>query len=105
MWHATKLKSVLPLLLSLVIRPTFASQAPAPEQGPKIELRSCTPCHSLRLIHSQRLSAAAWQKEIKKMIGWGAVVPNQQILVDYLAQEYSDAKPVPDPPLSAPAAK
>jgi hypothetical protein len=31
------------------------------------------------------------------MIGWGAVVPNRQVLVDYLSATYSDSKPVPTP--------
>jgi hypothetical protein len=70
------------------------------EAGRKAEQSACTPCHSLRLIESQRLSAAAWGKEINKMVGWGATVPDRQVLLDYLSSEYSDAKPVPTPPLS-----
>jgi len=65
------------------------------------ETRACIQCHSLRLIHSQRLSAAAWGKEIDKMAGWGAVVRNRQLLLDYLAAEYPDTKPLPDDPKSA----
>jgi len=65
------------------------------------EARDCIQCHSLRLIHSQRLSAAAWGKEIDKMIGWGTAVKNRQLLLDYLAAEYPDTKPVPEDPKSA----
>jgi hypothetical protein len=68
--------------------------------GRKAEERSCLPCHSLRLIDSQRLSAAAWQKEVDKMIGWGAVVPDRQLLIDYLSQHYSNTMPPPTPVLS-----
>jgi mono/diheme cytochrome c family protein len=68
--------------------------------GKKIEATACVACHSVRLIHSQRLSAAAWTKEVDKMIGWGAVVPNKQSLIDYLATEYSNSKPVPTPDTS-----
>ena len=39
--------------------------------GRRAEERSCTPCHSLRLVDSQRLSRTAWSKELDKMIGWG----------------------------------
>ena len=35
-------------------------------RGQKEEARSCIPCHSLRLIHSQRLSRTAWNKELDK---------------------------------------
>jgi hypothetical protein len=69
-------------------------------EGRKAETRSCIACHSTRLIDSQRLSAAAWAKEVDKMIGWGAIVTNRQLLVDYLASEYSDSKPVPTPDTS-----
>ena len=71
------------------------------EAGRKIEQSACTPCHSLRLIDSQRLSIAAWEKEVNKMVGWGAAVSDRQTLIDYLSSQYSDAKPVPNPPLSA----
>jgi hypothetical protein len=70
------------------------------EAGRKVEQSACTPCHSLRLIDSQRLSAAAWGKEINKMVGWGAIVPDRQVLLDYLASQYSDTKPIPTPALS-----
>jgi quinoprotein glucose dehydrogenase len=69
--------------------------------GRKAEEQSCLPCHSLRLIDSQRLPAAAWQKEVDKMIGWGAVVPDRQLLIDYLSQHYSNTMPPPAPVLSA----
>lgn len=78
----------------------FAADDQNADTGKKLEQRSCTPCHSLRLIDSQRLSAGAWAKEMDKMIGWGAVVPEKQALIDYLAAQYSDAKPVPAPALS-----
>jgi hypothetical protein len=64
------------------------------------EKRACTPCHSLRLVHSQRLKPAAWGKEIDKMAGWGAVVPDRQLLLTYLSEEYSDTKTGPDVNLS-----
>ena len=70
------------------------------ERGRHAEQRECVPCHSLHLVESQRLSPAAWGKEIDKMAGWGAVVSDRQLLLDYLSQQYSDAKPVPRPDLS-----
>ncbi len=69
------------------------------------EARSCIQCHSLRLIHSQRLSKAAWTKEVDKMIGWGAPVRDRQALIDYLSDEYSDSKPIPQPERSADGTK
>ena len=66
----------------------------------KAEQRECTACHSMRLTHSQRLSSTAWGKELDKMTGWGAQIKDRQLLLDYLSAEYSDAKPVPQDPLS-----
>ncbi len=79
---------------------TLAADSQSADRGRQEEQRACTPCHSLRLVDSQRLSRAAWEKEIKKMIGWGAVVSDKQLLLDYLSREYSDSKPVPKPELS-----
>ena len=73
--------------------------------GRKAEEQSCTRCHSLRLIDSQRLSRTAWTKELDKMIGWGAVVPDRQLLLDYLSSEYSEAKPIPPAALSGDGSK
>lgn len=70
------------------------------EAGKKTEKTACVACHSVRIIESQRLSAAAWTKEMDKMIGWGAVVPDRQMLIDYLAAEFSNAKPLPTPETS-----
>lgn len=67
----------------------------------KEEQRECIACHGLRFIHTQRLSRAAWQKELDKMEAWGAVMKDKQLLLNYLASEYSDAKPIPQPALSA----
>ncbi len=67
-------------------------------RGQKEEARSCTPCHSLRLIHSQRLSRATWNKEVDKMVGWGTAVNDREALLEYLVANYGDDKP-PAPPV------
>ena len=57
--------------------------------------------YTVRLVDSQRLSPGAWQKEVDKMIGWGAAVSDRQALIDYLAQEYGVNKPAPAQQLAA----
>src|SRR5579885_1179044 len=49
-------------------------------------IAACQECHEARIILQQRLSKAAWTKEVDKMIKWGAVVdPNDHdALIDYL---------------------
>jgi mono/diheme cytochrome c family protein len=83
----------------------LAQDAQVAERGKQEEQRSCIECHSLRLVESQRLSRAAWEKEVNKMIGWGAPVSDRQVLVDYLSQQYSAEKPQPPREFTAPQTK
>ena len=69
------------------------------ERGRREE-RSCIPCHSLRLVHSQRLSRAAWSRELDKMAGWGSKVQDREALLEYLVANYGDDKPIPAPAVS-----
>lgn len=78
----------------------LAADTDLQERGRHEEQRACVQCHSLRLIESQRLSAATWGKEIDKMTGWGAVVSDRQLLLDYLSQQYGDSSPIPHPEIS-----
>jgi mono/diheme cytochrome c family protein len=70
-------------------------------QGQKEEQRICLPCHSLRIVHSNRLSRAAWGRELDKMAGWGARYTNRDAILEYLASAYGDDKPVTPPEMSA----
>jgi mono/diheme cytochrome c family protein len=62
-------------------------------RGEKEEARSCIACHSLRIVHSQRLSKAAWGRELDKMAGWGTKVEHRDALVEYLTANFGDDKP------------
>ena len=61
---------------------------------------SCLECHEARIILQQRLSKAAWSKEVDKMIKWGAVVDanDHDVLIDYLSANFSPDQPPYDPP-------
>ncbi len=56
---------------------------------------ACLECHEARIILQQRLSKAAWTKEVDKMVKWGAVVdPNDRdALIDYLSTNFSPEQP------------
>jgi len=76
-----------------------AQSAPAPEL-PAGSMRApattaCTECHDTRIIVQQRLSNAAWTKEVDKMTKWGAVVDPQDrdALIHYLSANFSVDKP------------
>jgi len=68
--------------------------------GKKEEQQSCVACHSLRLIHSQRLSRATWSRELDKMAGWGTTIKDRDALLEYLVANYGDDKPIPAPAVS-----
>ena len=83
----------------------FALDPQLIERAKQEEQRSCTQCHGLRLVHSQRLAVAAWEKELNKMVGWGAEISEPQLLLEYLSQEYSAAKPMPPAEFTGDGAK
>ncbi len=61
---------------------------------------ACLECHEARIILQQRLSKAAWTKEVDKMIKWGAVVDptDRDGLIDYLSGTFSPDQPPYVPP-------
>jgi hypothetical protein len=71
---------------------------PGPMQGKATT--ACLECHEARIILQQRLSKAAWTKEVDKMIKWGAVVDPADVdaLIDYLSTNMGVDKPQYEPP-------
>jgi len=61
---------------------------------------ACTECHEGRIILQQRLSKAAWTKEVDKMVKWGAVVDpsDRDALIDYFSSNFSPDRPPYEPP-------
>jgi hypothetical protein len=60
---------------------------------------ACLECHEARIILQQRLSKAAWAKEVDKMTKWGAVVDpgDRDALIDYLSANFNPDKPAYEP--------
>ena len=81
------------LLLGFAMAACAADQAVI-ERGQKEEQRTCLPCHSLRIIHTNRLSRAGWNKELDKMAGWGTKYTDRDAILEYLVATYGDDKPV-----------
>src|SRR5215469_14857160 len=85
--------------LALTVPCIVFAQSPAPAlpEGP-MQARvttACTGCHESRIILQQRLSKAAWTKEVDKMIKWGALVApeDHDAFVDYLSTNFGTDKP------------
>jgi mono/diheme cytochrome c family protein len=89
------------LLLFCTSVATFAADQATLDKGRQEEQRSCLPCHSLRLVHSNRLSRAAWTRELDKMTGWGTKIGDREALLQYLVANYGDDRPSVAPEMSS----
>jgi hypothetical protein len=83
-------------LLALGSLPLLRAQSPELPAGPvqaKVTT-ACTECHESRIISQQRLSKAAWTKEVDKMIKWGAVVDpaDRDSFIEYLSVNFFPEK-------------
>jgi cytochrome c5 len=79
----------------------FQQQATLPEgAGAEVVRARCLSCHEADLIVPQRLSRVGWEREIDKMVRWGAVVPaaERAPLLEYLSARFA-----PKPVISRPA--
>ena len=94
-------------LLSVVISAVLlCATLPARAQSPNAPLppgeakekagAACLTCHEARIIVQQRLSKAAWTKELDKMIKWGAEVDanDHDALIDYFTANFGPDQPV-----------
>jgi mono/diheme cytochrome c family protein len=115
MLHKRVLAAIAFLTLSLAV-PWARAQKPAAAKvtadlpaGPMQAkaTTTCLECHEARIILQQRLSKAAWTKEVDKMAKWGAVVDaaDRDALIDYLSTNFSVDKPPYAPERTAAADK
>jgi mono/diheme cytochrome c family protein len=81
----------LAVLAAGAIAAQAAEAQPLPS-GPGLEVveARCLSCHQADLIASQRLSEAGWDREVTKMVRWGAMVSDadRPRLVAYLARHF-----------------
>jgi hypothetical protein len=97
----------------LAIATVSAQAQKPPSASPNADLPSgamqakattaCTECHEARIILQQRLSKAAWTKEVDKMTKWGALVDaaDRDALIDYLSANFSPDKSAYQPQRSS----
>jgi len=52
--------------------------------------QACLRCHSADMVRQQRLTEKQWTAELTKMVGWGAVVPEDQkaALIAYFVEHF-----------------
>lgn len=87
-------------LAALGLLPILAAQSASNPELPPGPMQAkvttaCTECHEARIIVQQRLSKAAWTKEVDKMAKWGALVEPQDrdAFIDYLSTNFGTDKP------------
>ena len=92
-------------VVAIALASPFAASQKATEDLPPGPMQakattSCLECHEARIILQQRLSNAAWVKEVDKMIKWGAVVDasDRDALIDYLSTNFSPDQPAYEAP-------
>lgn len=89
-----KLKALLAALLALACLTLLYAQSSDLPPGPlQIKMNTaCLECHDARIIAQQRLSKAAWTKEVDKMMKWGAVVDpaDREAFIDYLSSNFPE---------------
>jgi hypothetical protein len=88
--------AALGTVFSLSFVPLVVAQSPPLPPGP-IEPKvttACTECHESRIISQQRLTKAAWGKEVDKMVKWGAVVDSgdRDAFIQYLSTSFPPDK-------------
>ena len=103
--------AVFLLAAVIVLAPRTSSEASSPIATAELPpgtmqakaTRACTECHEAHIILQQRLSNAAWTREVDKMIKWGAVVDpsDRNALVDYFGANFGPDQPVYTPSRSA----
>ena len=95
----SKLK-LLALCIFIACLGAFAAEQPSgtPELPPgAIQNKArtaCTTCHDAHIIVQQRLSKAAWGREVDKMMKWGAIVSpsDRDALVEYFSTNFAPDK-------------
>src|SRR5271154_7300743 len=97
------LMAVLAIASGLLAQKPASGNVPADLPAGPMQAKAttaCTECHEARIILQQRLSKAAWAKEVDKMTKWGAVVDpaDRDALIDYLSTNFSPDKPAYEPP-------
>lgn len=72
------------------LRPAASHDPQLVAAGEAVHTAACRTCHDTGFVEQQRLDAAAWGREVDKMVRWGAKVAADEkpALVAFLASRY-----------------
>jgi mono/diheme cytochrome c family protein len=87
-----------PLLLAGA--PVRAQQQPAQSKGAELVGQKCGQCHSSSMWQDQRQDARAWEANLYRMVGRGALWTGEEIklMAEYLATDFGPNSPSAKPP-------
>src|ERR1022692_1513873 len=90
---------VLCAAIAVVAQTSPNESLPAGPAKEKAEA-ACLTCHEARIIVQQRLTKAAWTKEMDKMVKWGAEVDpkDRDALIDYFSANFGTDKSLYEAP-------
>jgi hypothetical protein len=85
--------ALLLLFCSSLLRAQSSTDFPPGPAQAKVRT-ACAECHDASIVVQQRLSKAAWTKEVDKMIKWGALVEpgDRDSFIDYLSTNFPPEK-------------
>lgn len=90
------------LLLAIPAASALGAADQATLDKGRAELNRCGGCHGQRIIATQRLGRGGWERELDKMVRWGAEIKEREALLVYLLDRFGDDKPLAaKPPVSA----
>jgi mono/diheme cytochrome c family protein len=90
-------------LLLAIAAAAYAADPALIAKGATEERKACVGCHSARISSTQRLSRTGWERELDKMVRWGARIDDREALLAYLLDKYGDDKPAAPLPRSVDA--
>jgi mono/diheme cytochrome c family protein len=81
--------------LLLLAAPAGAQQPPAPHKGLEIIKAKCFQCHTDAMWRDQRQDARAWEANLYRMVGRGALWTTDEIklMADYLGTDFGPNAP------------
>jgi mono/diheme cytochrome c family protein len=82
-------------LLLLLAAPVGAQQQPAPHKGLEIIKATCFQCHTDAMWRDQRQDTRAWEANLYRMVGRGALWTTEEIklMADYLGTDFGPNTP------------
>src|SRR5882672_7710738 len=77
-------------VLVLLATPISAQQAPAQPKGAELVAAKCAQCHTSAMWQDQRQDARAWEANLYRMVGRGALWTTDEIklMAEYLATDF-----------------